>query len=105
MRRIGPTPIATAIPEQERNLGVLERKASFSEKSNSRSERASRKGYFEVVKFLEEVIRDRKLILIRKRLAAITIHKGCHNWLYKPLCDDNTIGIVPRLSMKELNIK
>ena len=29
--------------------------------------------------------------------AAKIIHKGCENWIYKPLCNDNTIGINPRV--------
>jgi hypothetical protein len=35
---------------------------------------------------------------------AIIIQRGCHNWLYKPKCNDNTIGIVPRLDMRRLGI-
>lgn len=37
---------------------------------------------------------------LTKEQAARIIQKGCHNWLYKPNCKDNTIGIVPRLGFK-----
>ena len=34
--------------------------------------------------------------------AARIIQKGCENWLWKPLCKDGTIGIMPRIAMKKL---
>jgi hypothetical protein len=37
-----------------------------------------------------------------KHKAATTIQKGCHNWLYKGKCKDNTIGIVPRLEWEKI---
>lgn len=38
--------------------------------------------------------------------AARKIQRGCHNWLYSPICKDGTIGIVPRLGWKKIeNIK
>ena len=36
--------------------------------------------------------------------AALIIQKGCHNWLWKPKCKDNTIGINVRNSLRELQI-
>jgi len=39
-----------------------------------------------------------------KNEKARIIQAGCENWLYKPYCNDNTIGIVPRLAMKELGL-
>ncbi len=36
--------------------------------------------------------------------AARTIQRGCHNWLWKPKCNDGTLGINVRLSLKELGI-
>ena len=38
----------------------------------------------------------------RRKCAATKVAKGCHNWLYKPRCNDGTIGIVPRLHLKYL---
>jgi len=40
----------------------------------------------------------------RKRNAARIICNGCHNWVWKPLCRDGTIGIRPRLDMISLGI-
>lgn len=41
----------------------------------------------------------------KKRSNAVRIiQQGCHNWLYSPKCRDGTIGIVPRLSLKNLNL-
>jgi Leucine-rich repeat (LRR) protein len=37
--------------------------------------------------------------------AARVITRGCHNWIWKPFCNDGTIGIRPRLDMQELGIK
>jgi hypothetical protein len=34
--------------------------------------------------------------------AARLIQKYCHNWLWKPLCKDGSIGIIPRLMLKNL---
>ena len=45
-----------------------------------------------------------KIIYKIKNEKARIIQAGCENWLYKPYCNDNTIGIVPRLSMKELGL-
>ena len=33
-----------------------------------------------------------------------TINESLENWLWKPMCNDNTISINPRLSIKELKI-
>ena len=37
--------------------------------------------------------------------AARIIQKGCHNWLYAPVCKDETIGIVPRLGIKAMKVE
>jgi hypothetical protein len=34
--------------------------------------------------------------------AARRIQNGCENWLYKPVCRDMTIGIVPRLMLEKI---
>ncbi len=39
----------------------------------------------------------------REEKAVRIIQKHCHNWLWKPICNDGTQFI--RLSLKELNIK
>jgi hypothetical protein len=36
--------------------------------------------------------------------AALVITRGCHNWIWKPYCNDNTIGIRPRLDMQGLGL-
>jgi hypothetical protein len=36
--------------------------------------------------------------------AATIITVGCHNWIWKPFCNDRTLGIRPRLDMKSLSI-
>ena len=38
----------------------------------------------------------------RRKWAAKVIAQGCHNWLYKPKCKDDTIGIVPRIGLSYL---
>jgi hypothetical protein len=44
-------------------------------------------------------------IISKKSAATRLIMEGCHNWLYKPVCKDGTIGIVPRLQMKKCCVK
>ena len=61
------------------------------------NDNALRNASLNVKIYLEKVIRERKLRVIRERIALRVIKNGIHNWLYKPLCDDDTIGIVPRL--------
>jgi ankyrin repeat protein len=34
--------------------------------------------------------------------SATIIQRGCHNWLWKPKCDDGTVGIQCRMMVKEL---
>ena len=34
-----------------------------------------------------------------KNKYAQVIQNGCHNWIWKPLCKDGTIGIRPRIDM------
>jgi len=46
----------------------------------------------------------KEYVLLTKKKAALVITKGCHNWVWKPRCKDGTIGIRPRLDMKELGI-
>ena len=41
----------------------------------------------------------------KRRVAARKITRACHAWIWKPKCKDGTIGIRPRLDMKELGIK
>lgn len=57
---------------------------------------------YNIIKKLQRRMKIRYKI---KNEKAKIIQAGCENWLYKPYCNDNTIGIVPRLSMKELNLK
>jgi hypothetical protein len=40
----------------------------------------------------------------RRKYAAMIISRGCHNWVWKPECNDGTIGIRPRLDMEYLGI-
>jgi hypothetical protein len=40
----------------------------------------------------------------RRKKAANVINNGCHNWVWKPECNDGTIGIRPRLDMEYLGI-
>lgn len=42
--------------------------------------------------------------IAEQEIAAIIIQRACHNWLYKPVCKDGSVGILPRLSMRELGI-
>ena len=66
--------------------------------------------YLEIDEIDEYYINSFKLLkkyynfeTIQKRNnAAKIIHKGCHNWLYAPVCKDNSIGIVPKLMLKKL---
>ena len=53
---------------------------------------------------LKRIQRRMKLRYKIKNKKARIIQAGCENWLYKPYCNDNTIGIVPRLAMKELEL-
>jgi hypothetical protein len=32
----------------------------------------------------------------------LSILIGCHNWLWKPKCDDGTVGIQCRMMVKDL---
>jgi len=41
---------------------------------------------------------------IKRIKAAKIIKNGLHNWLYKPVCNDNTVGILPRLLGKHFNM-
>ncbi len=43
----------------------------------------------------------RKYIYNKRDNAARVIQNGLHNWLAKPVCNDGTIGIIPRLAMRE----
>ena len=38
----------------------------------------------------------------RKVKAAVTIQRGCHNWVFSGKCKDNTVGIMPRLEWRKL---
>jgi uncharacterized protein YjbI with pentapeptide repeats len=40
----------------------------------------------------------------RRKVAATKIVNGCHNWVWKPVCKDGTIGIRPRLDILELGL-
>ncbi len=41
----------------------------------------------------------------KEEKAARIIQNGCHNWLWKPVCKDGTLGINVRLGMKGCNIQ
>jgi hypothetical protein len=36
--------------------------------------------------------------------AATIVTRGCHNWIWKPFCNDGTIGIRPRLDTRYLGL-
>jgi ankyrin repeat protein len=69
-------------------------------------------GHLEVVKYLMNFytipqLKDLDITLVNQVLktwnyAAKVIQRGCHNWLYSPMCRDNTIGIVPRLEWQKI---
>ena len=52
---------------------------------------------YNIIKRLQRRMKIRYKI---KNEKARIIQAGCESWLYKPYCNDNTIGIVPRLAMK-----
>ena len=58
--------------------------------------------YLDVVKYLENIIIERKLLKISERIALRVIGNALHNWLWSPKCRDVTIGIVPRLEIENL---
>ena len=78
---------------------------------------------FNIIKFIDNVENERisftlkgyqSIRRIQKRIkrryktkikAMIVIQRGCHNWIWKPLCNDGTIGIRPRLDMIDLGIE
>jgi hypothetical protein len=35
-------------------------------------------------------------------LATLVLTRACHNWVYKPICKDKTLGIIPRLMAKRM---
>jgi hypothetical protein len=39
---------------------------------------------------------------VRIKIASEIIQNGCHNWLYKPQCNDGSMGIVPRITLRKL---
>ena len=39
----------------------------------------------------------------KRKYAAKVITDACHNWIWKPLCKDGTIGIRPRLDILALD--
>lgn len=41
----------------------------------------------------------------RRKVAARKIIEGCHAWVWKPICQDGTIGIRPRLDTRELGLE
>jgi hypothetical protein len=41
----------------------------------------------------------------KRKAAATKITRGCHNWVWKPMCKDGSIGIRPRLDMAALGIE
>ena len=58
------------------------------------------KGY-QAIKRIQKRMKRR----YRKKFeAANIIQRGCHNWLWKPICNDGTLGINCRISIKELNM-
>ena len=55
---------------------------------------------YNLIKRLQRHIRFK--IIYKRNKAARIIQNGCHNWLWKPICKDSSIGIVPRLMLKKL---
>ena len=39
---------------------------------------------------------------LKKKMCADIITNGCENWLFKPVCNDNTVGIATRLSFNKI---
>lgn len=40
-------------------------------------------------------------LLTKREIATLTIQRGCHAWLFKPVARDGTVGIVPRLQLRK----
>ena len=55
---------------------------------------------YNLIKRLQRRIRSR--IRFKRNKAARIIQQACHNWLWKTECRDGTMGIVLRLSLREL---
>ena len=55
---------------------------------------------YNLIKRLQRRIRIK--LRVKRNKAARVIQNGCHNWLWKTECKDGTMGIVLRLSLKEL---
>lgn len=58
-----------------------------------------------IEKVEREMEREMKREMERREKAVRVIQKGCHNWLWKPICNDKTHGINVRLSLRELRIE
>ncbi len=56
--------------------------------------------HYKIIKKLQKKIRQK----ILRNNAAKKIQTACHNWLWKPVCNDNTNGINIRISLKALGI-
>jgi hypothetical protein len=39
----------------------------------------------------------------RRKRKAIIITRACHNWVWKPICNDGTLGIRLRLDLNYMN--
>jgi hypothetical protein len=64
---------------------------------------------YDVIKYLSTIIIQRqwKIYTKNKNKAAKIIQHAMHNWLWKPICKDGTIGINLRLGLKmikEMNL-
>ena len=53
--------------------------------------------------FISQLIDNVHLMI--ENYAALIIQRGCHNWLWKPICKDGSLGINCRLSIRQLNLK
>jgi hypothetical protein len=77
-------------------------------------------GYPNTIKFIDNVEKERISFTLKgyqsvrriqkrmkrryKKAKAIIIQRGCHNWIWKPLCNDGTVGIRPRLDTEALGL-
>ena len=59
---------------------------------------------YEKYKMACKIARVYKIHYTKRIKAAAIITEGCHNWVWKPICRDGSIGIRPRLDMKHYDI-
>lgn len=58
--------------------------------------------HYNTIKCIQRKIRKR--LIIKNKMANI-IQQGCENWIWKPTCKDNTIGINCRITKRQFNLK